>query len=369
MSDAFTFESDGIQRVRGAGMLAVGAVAWGTWAAAFVLCSTALDLPTLATFVYFFGPSLWYVATRRWRQRPPGHGSVEWSDDTLTVLSGPLNLTVRRAQVLGAALFPEGDAAVRLSLAGGDELRVGVPDLPTGERLLAALGCDPRTRPYTFVGDLRQRAMSRAHLGVYVGMVVGVVPVFGRVVTDNRAVALATLALAPLVALVIAYRVSLRSPLRLGADGLIVQSTPPRWVPLASIVGMRTVDGTLVLTLDDRTALFLHDTAAHEDEATAAAVTRRLWSLQQGERTAPETIAALGPTGAAAADDPVYRRPSLTSESLLVALHDGTLPVALRQVAAKQLAAQGADGARAVREAAGAWADEGSRRALSAMSE
>ncbi len=124
--------------------------------------------------------------------------------------------------------------------------------------------------------------------------------------------------------------------------------------------------GTLVLTLDNRTALFLHDTAAHEDDATAAAVTRRLWSLREGERTAAETVAALGPAGGGS-DDPVYRRPSLTSESLLVALHDGSLSAALRLAAARHLATQGADGARAVREAAGAWVDEDSRRALDAM--
>ncbi len=366
MSDAFTFESDGIQRVRGTAMAVVAAATWGSWVAAMALMD-ALTLPNAEMLTYFFGPALWYVAARRWRQGSAGHGSVDWSHEELTVLSGSLRLIVRRNQILGAALFPEGNAAVRLSLADGSELRVGVPDLATGERLLAAMGCQPRERPYTFVGDIRQRAMARAHLGAYAGMLVSLAPVFGRLLGNNRFVALAALVLAPLVALVIAYRTSLRSELRLGADGLLVRSSPPRWVPLASVVGMRTVGGTLVLTLDDRTAVFLHGTSAHEDEAVAAAVTRRLWSLQQSERTTPETAAALAPGGAAASDDAVYRRPSLTRESLLVALHDAALPVALRREAARLLAAQGADGAQAVREASAAWADEPSRQALREM--
>lgn len=367
MSEPFSFESDSVQRVRGASVGAIAAVAWGTWAAAFVLGSTALDVPSIATLVYFFGPSLWYAAARRWRQAPASHGSVEWSGDALAVLSGPLNLTVRRDQVLGAALFPEGQVAVRLSLADGAELRIGVPDLGTGERLLAALGCDERSRPYTFVGDVRQLAMSRAHGGIYAGMLLGGAVVFGGLLGDSRLVALVALALAPVPAAVIMYVVTLRSELRLGADGLLVRSRAPRWIPLASVASMRTADATLVLVLDDRTAVFLHGTAAHDDEATAAAVTRRIWSLQQGARTDPETAAALAPGGDGRPDDPVYRRPSLTSESLVVALRDVALPVPLRKEAAQHLAAQGADGARAVREAAGAWADEPSRRALGEM--
>lgn len=361
MSEPFRFESDAVQRVRGTPVAVVAAVAWGSWAAAFLLGSTVLGVPALATLVYFFGPSLWYVAARRWRQPPASHGSVEWSGDALSVVSGPLDLTAQRSEVTGAALFPDGQVAVRLSLADDTELRLAVPDLATGERLLAALGCDERSRPYTFVGELRQRAVSVAHRGVYAGMALAGALVFSGALGDRVNLARAVLVLAPLLALPIAYRAGLRSALRLGADGLLVLAPAPRFVPLASIAGMRSADGTLVLTLADRSAVFLHGTAAHDDEATAAAVTRRLWSLQQGERTDPETAAALSAGGERHAGDAPYRR-MLSGGALRVALHDVALPLALRKEAARRLLAEGADGAQAAREAAKAWADEAARR-------
>jgi hypothetical protein len=368
MSDAFTFESDSVQRVRSASMPIVALATWGSWTAAYTLLATALDLPALAGLTLFFGPALWFAAARRWLAPAAGHGSVEWSGDVLTVLSGRLPLAVPRAHVLGAALFPEPQLAVRLALADGSELRLGVPDAVTGGRLLAALGCDERSRPCAFIGDARARAMGRAHLGLYVGLVVGGALAVAVSAAGFPSLSGVALALATLVALVVAYRASRRAPLHLGADGLRMDGAAPRWIALSSIVGMRTAEGTLVLTLDDRTAEYLYGTAASDDEATAAAVTRRIWALQQGERTDPETAAALAP-GAARADEAVYRRASSAREQLRVALRDGLLPTSLRLEAARRLAAEGPDGAMVVRTEAAAWVDQAARRALTEISD
>jgi hypothetical protein len=363
MSDAFSFESDSVQRVRGASMAVVGLVTWGTWTAAYTLLATALGLPAVAGLAFFFGPALWFVAARRWLAPAPGHGSVEWSGEALTVLSGGLQLTVPRARVLGGAGFPEPHESVRLALAGGDELRIGVPDAVTGQRLLAALGCDERARPYAFVGDARARAVERAHRGLYAGFVAGGALAAAATAAGLPSLARAALALGTLAAMVVAYRLSLVAAVHVGADGLRVEGAAPRWIALSSIAGMRTAEGTLVLTLDDRTAAYLHGTAAGDDEATAAAVTRRLWALQQGERADPETAASLAP-GAARADDGVYRRASTGREPLRVALRDARLPAALRLEAARRLAAEGPEGAALVRAESAAWVDAGGRRAL-----